>query len=108
LAVCIPPANASSNQFAGLLRDQGDAEQIPELAGKDNDGDPGGESHRHGIGNEFDVGAEPQIARDNQQHAGHHGGEDHALDAVTFGGQRHRHDECAGGPADLKPAAAQQ
>ena len=110
LAVCSPRASASSFGInsPGSLPVSVMPKQIPELAGEDDDGDAGGESHRHRIGNEFDVGAEPQKARGDQKHAGHRGGEDHAVDAVAFGGQRHQHDERAGGPADLKPAAAEQ
>jgi hypothetical protein len=96
------------NKFARLLHIKRNAEQILELAGKDNDGDPGGESHCHRIGNEFDVGAEPQQTRGDQKHSSRRGCEDHPLDALAFGGQRHQHNKRAGGSADLKPAATQQ
>ncbi len=110
LAVGSPRASAASFGISspGSLRRQRDAEQILELAGEDDDGDAGGEADRHRIGNELDVGAEPQEARGDQDDAGHQRREDHAIDAVAFGGQRHQHDEGAGRSADLKPAAAEQ
>ena len=84
---------------------QRDAEQIPELAGEDDDGDAGGESDRHRIGNELDVGAEPQqpAAIRNSRPSSSRGSRRRRR---AFDRHRHQHDEGAGGPADLKPAAA--
>src|ERR1700676_204459 len=59
------------NEFARLPSRQRDAEEILELTHENDDGDAGGESHRHRIGNEFDVGAQPQQARSDQKHPGH-------------------------------------
>ena len=69
---------------------------------------PGGEADRDRVGNELDVGADPQQARGDQDHARHQGGEDDAVDAVPLRGRRDQHDEGAGRPADLEAAAAEQ
>ena len=84
------------------------AEEIVNLAGEDDDRDAGGEADGHRIGNEFDIGAEPQIAGRHQEHARHDGGEQHAVDAVALDGGGDEHDEGARRAADLKPAAAQE
>src|SRR4029077_12200612 len=91
-----------------FLSGKRDAEQILDLACEDDDGDAGGEPHGDGIGDEFDVGAELQKTGGDQKTPGHGGCENHAVDAVAFGSQRDEHDESAGGPSDLKPAAAEQ
>ena len=44
----------------GLRAGEGQAEQVLELAGEDDDGDAGGEADGHRIGNVLDEGAEPQ------------------------------------------------
>ena len=71
-------------QFARLLAGERQAEQFADLAGEDDDGDAGGEADRHRIGDEFDVGAEPEIADRQQEDAGHHRGEDQPVDAVAL------------------------
>ncbi len=48
------------NQFARLLARERDTEQIPDLAGEDNDGDAGGESDRYRMRNVADVGTDTQ------------------------------------------------
>ena len=111
LTVCRPPRRAP--RVSARIRPAPSPgsvipNEIPELAGEDDDGDAGGEADRHRIGNELDVGAEPQEARGDQEHARHQRRQDHAVDAVTLDGRRHQHDEGAGGPADLEPAAAEQ
>ena len=45
---------------------------------------------------------------DHQEDAGHHGRQQHAVDAMTIDGRGHQHDEGAGRPADLEAAAAQR
>jgi len=96
------------DEFARFLSGKRDAKEILELACEDDDGDAGGEPNRDRIGDEFDVGAKLQKTGGHQKHPGHGGRENHAVHPVTFGGQRHEHDECAGRTSDLKPAAAEQ
>ena len=96
------------DQLARLLAVERQAEQLAELAGEDDDGDARGEADRHRIGDELDVGAEPQIADRQQEDARHHGGEDQPVDAVARNGRRHQHDEGAGRSADLEAAAAER
>src|SRR5258708_2387314 len=77
------------DQFARLLAGERDAEQIPELACKDDHRDPGGEPHRHRIGNELDIGAEAEAARRDQQNPGDQGGQDYPLHAMAGAGKGH-------------------
>ena len=87
---------------------QGQAEQVLDLAGEDDDRDAGGEADRHRIGNVLDVGAEPQEARRDQDQARQQRREQQAVDAVPLDGRRDQHDEGARRPADLEPAAAER
>ena len=84
------------------------AEELLELAGEDDDRDPGREAHRDRVGDELDVGAEPQEADHEQEDARHPGREQHPVDAVPLDGGGHEHDEGPGRAADLEPAAAQR
>jgi Phosphate-selective porin O and P len=56
-----------------LLGGQGQPEQLLELAREDDDGDAGGEPHRHRVRDVLDEGAEPQEADREQEQPGEHG-----------------------------------
>ena len=94
--------------LAGLLAREREAEQIADLAGEDDDRDAGGKSHRHRIGNELDVGAEPQETRCHQQKAGDRRRQHQAVDPMAVDRRSDQDDERAGRPADLEAAAAQR
>ena len=91
---------------AEQLDEDGDGIPRPGAGPDDTAADPGGEAARAGIGDELDVGADPQEAGGNQKHARDHRGKDHAIDAVTAGRDRDQHDEGAGRAANLEAAAA--
>ena len=101
-------AGSFSNRRAGSAPAQRQAEQIVQLAGEDDDGDGRGEADRHRIGDELDVGAEPQEAGRSKDHARQEGREDQPVDAVAGDRRGDEHDEGAGRTADLEAAAAQQ
>ena len=85
-----------------------EAEEVLELAGEDDHGDPGGEPDRDRVGHKLDEASQSQEACENQHPAGHQGGKDKAVHAVRRDGCRHDDDECACGPADLEAVAAKQ
>jgi hypothetical protein len=57
-----PTATGSLGSSGPAPCRQRQAEQVLDLAGEDDDGDAGGEADGHRIGDELDVGAEPQEA----------------------------------------------
>jgi hypothetical protein len=95
-------------EVARLLARQRQAEQVVQLAGQDDDGDAGGEADRHRIGDEFHIGAEPEVTGRDQEDAGHQHRQDQPVDAVAVDGGGHDHDEGAGRAADLEAAAAER
>ena len=110
LIVSMRPQSACSfgTNAPGSRSGQGQAEQIPDLAGDDDDGDTGGEADRDRKRDELDVGAEPQQAGDHHQDAGEDRRQKQAVHAVPLHGRGNQHDEGAGRSADLEAAAAER
>ena len=88
--------------------DRRQAEEVLPLPDPDDDADAGSEAGDHGIGNEPEHAAELRRAEQDQDHAGHAGGEQQAVDAVLGGDAGEDHDERAGRAGDLDAAAAEQ
>ena len=105
---CLPEHRQLLEQRPGFRPGKRQAQHVADLAGEDDHRDAGGKAHRDRIGDELDVGAEPQETGRGQHEARQDGGQDQPVHAVGHDGRRHQHDEGTGWPADLEAAAAQR
>ena len=103
----LPQGGELLQQLARLMVER-QAKKFLDLAGKDDDRDPGGEADRHREGNELDEGAEAQEADGRQHQAREEGCKDQPLYPVLRHRRSDQHDEGARGPADLEPRSAQK
>ncbi len=95
-------------QIARLLARERQPEQVPDLAGEDDDADAGREADRHRKGNELDERAEAQPADRHQHDAGQQRRRGEPVQPVSGDGGGDEHDEGARRSADLEAAAAKQ
>ena len=86
---------------------QAEPHEVRYLPDEDQDGDAEGEADDHGIRDEFNYGAQPQHAEDDQYDPGHYGGDEQAVVAEALDNAVDDDDEGAGGAADLDAAAAE-
>ena len=87
---------------------QAHPEKILDLAGKDDDRDGGGEAHRHRIGNELDIGSQPQEPRRRHEDPRHQHRRGQPADPDLVDADRDKHDEGARRSADLEPRPAKR
>lgn len=89
-------------------RVQGQAHEVGDLHGGQQDRDAGGESQGDGVGDELDQAAHVHEAQQDQKQAGHDGGDDQAAHAVLHGEGGQDDDEGCRGAGDLHAGAAQK
>src|SRR3989338_8010080 len=95
------------HQLARLGCGQGQAEQILDLAGKDDHRDTGAEADGDGIGDEQDISSGTEKGQRDQEQARQHGGKDQPFDPDLRDAGRDQNDEGPRRAADLEPRSAQ-
>ena len=83
------------------------AEKVPDLRGKNNDCDAACKTHDHGVGNEFNDGAEFEKAHGHKDDAAHDRRDQEAIHAEFLDYAVNDDHESAGRSADLNAAAAE-
>src|SRR4029078_5115923 len=83
-----------------------ESKQLPELAGKNDDGDTAVKPTVTGKGMYLHISAEPHETDGDHDDPGHQGAEGQPVIAVPLNDAGTKNDEGAGRAADLKPAAA--
>lgn len=84
-----------------------EAHEVPQLHTENEDGDPGGEAHGDGVGNEPDEGPHAGKAHDEEDATGQEGAQGEFFGAVGREETLDDDDEGASGTGDLHPGAAE-
>jgi hypothetical protein len=97
--------------FRHKIRGHGDhleSQKIPDLGGKDDDGDPGREPDGQGIRDELDDGAETEKPHAQQKDAGNQRADDESIHPMPLDNVGHEDDVGPGRPADLDLGPSQE
>ena len=101
------PQGLKLGQERGRFVRHSESKQLPELAGKNDDGDTAVKPTVTGKGMYLHISAEPHETDGDHDDPGHQSGEGQPVIAVPLNDAGTKNDEGAGRAADLKPAAAE-